>query len=78
MQDTVKLLYACPECGCTDIETSAWIHVNTGTNTEGEGPSSYDFCPQCELHMGGGSFKGGWVQTEVAKPYDPEDVGEEA
>ncbi len=43
---------ACPECGCTDVEVSAWIHDNTGDviSSGNEGPTDQAYCPQCELN----------------------------
>lgn len=41
-------LMACPECGCTDVQTSAWIEVNGESVVNDEGPLDTVFCPQCE------------------------------
>lgn len=41
-----RLMWACDECGCTDVEESVWCNLNTGEKT---GEVSDDiFCPQCE------------------------------
>lgn len=45
---TGKPLNACPECGCTDVEVSAWVHANTNELSESEGPTDQAWCPQCE------------------------------
>lgn len=41
-------LFCCPECGCTDIQFTAWVHANTGEPTGDEGPTDDTWCPQCE------------------------------
>lgn len=43
-------LWACADCGCTDVHQTAWIEVNTGLNTGEEGPLDAYFCPQCEAN----------------------------
>jgi len=44
--------YACPECGCTDVEVAAWVKDNTGevVGTGDEGPRDQAYCPQCEAN----------------------------
>lgn len=41
-------LYACKVCGCTDVECSAWITVNTEELSSSDGPVDNCWCPQCE------------------------------
>lgn len=50
-------VYACPECGCEDIEGTAWIHLNSGNETGGEPPDDDYFCPDCELREGDGHVR---------------------
>jgi len=45
-------MYACPECGCADIEGTAWIHLNTGGVTGDEPPNDDYWCPACMEHYG--------------------------
>ena len=47
-QEPSPPFYACPDCGCTDIETSAWVSVNTNKPTNDEGPTDEVYCPQCD------------------------------
>lgn len=39
---------ACADCGCTDVEVSAWVRANGGFVVEGEGPLEGAWCPRCE------------------------------
>ena len=40
-------LWACQECGCTDVQEPAWIEMNTGELTGDEAPTDRHYCPQC-------------------------------
>lgn len=40
-------LWACTECGCTDVQETAWIEMNGGEVQGDEGPLEQQFCPQC-------------------------------
>lgn len=42
-------LYACEDCGCTDVRVMAWTHANTGAVVGGDvgGDDSY-WCPRCD------------------------------
>lgn len=72
MSDEAKnLLYCCPDCGCTDIQETAWIYVNSGECTQDEGPLEELYCPQCEQDTGAGHFKGA-ADTTIEKPFKPE------
>lgn len=39
--------YACPVCGCTDVETQTWVKTNTNEPTDCVDNEEY-FCPRCE------------------------------
>lgn len=41
-------LYGCETCGCTDIESSTWVNMNTREEIGGDAPTDSIFCPQCE------------------------------
>ena len=41
---------ACPECGCTDVECTAWVCVNSDEVSCGDAPSDNAWCPQCEYN----------------------------
>jgi hypothetical protein len=43
-----KQYMACPDCGCTDVQYTAWVYANTGLNTNDESPTEYAYCPQCD------------------------------
>ena len=45
-------MYVCPECGCADIEGTAWIYLNTGGETGGDPPTDDYWCPACMEHYG--------------------------
>jgi hypothetical protein len=45
-------LYRCPECGGTDVNGTAWIHLNTNEDTGDEPPTDDYWCPDCEDHFG--------------------------
>ena len=47
-QEPSPPFYACPDCGCTDLGTSAWVSVNTNQPTNDEGPTDEVYCPQCD------------------------------
>lgn len=49
-----EMVYACPECGCEDIEGTAWIHLNSGEDSGSEPPGDEYFCPACDLRTGDG------------------------
>lgn len=38
----------CSECGCEDIQATAWIHANTGEVLNDDGPTDQLWCPECE------------------------------
>jgi hypothetical protein len=63
-----KLYYCCPECGCTDIQQSAWVYVNTNTPTDDEGPTDGFFCPICEIEEGEGHTNR-LEETVTVKPF---------
>lgn len=61
------MLWACEECGCTDVQEPAWIVMNTAELTGDEPPTDRHYCPQCddgEAHVNQDAAK--------PKPYDPE------
>lgn len=42
-------LGVCAECGCADIEVTAWVSLNTGEVVDGgDGPTDQVWCPECE------------------------------
>lgn len=43
-------LWACQVCGCTDVQETAWISMNTGEPDGGEGPLEQHWCPECCDH----------------------------
>ena len=43
-----KTSMECVECGSKDLEVSAWIHLNSGQRTEGDGPLESCYCPKCQ------------------------------
>lgn len=45
---TKRVAYECAECGCKDLEVSAWVHINTGRRTGGDGPLEGCYCPKCQ------------------------------
>lgn len=64
-------LFACPDCGCTDIQTSAWVEVNGCSVVNDEGPLDTVYCPQCEVN-GDEGYKGKtryMVETYEPKPF---------
>jgi hypothetical protein len=42
------MIWTCDECGSPDVEVSAWVHINTDTDTGSEGPCSDPYCGVCE------------------------------
>lgn len=61
---------ACPLCGCTDIETVAWVHVNSNIPSMLHDMSDrrHNWCPQCETNFP--VSEGGPPVVGVARPYD--------
>ena len=62
--------WACDKCGCTDVQETAWIHMNTGENTGDEGPLNRHWCPQCG--DGGDGEVGVSQLASEPQPYDPD------
>lgn len=54
--------YACPTCGCTDIQHEEWIETNTGERT-GDPAGTDSWCPQCNDHFSCS------VEAPTPKPY---------
>lgn len=52
-------LWACEECGCTDIQMTAWVDMNgERIRAKGDdGPRTNMWCPQCEEQTGEGEVK---------------------
>ena len=72
----MSTLYACPECGCTDVEVTAWINVNTSEISGSDGPLETAWCPQCE-HAGRESDigKGRHLETvDNPKPFKEAEI----
>ncbi len=69
MENETKTYYCCPECGCTDIQMSAWVYCNTLVNTQDEGPLDELYCPQCEHETGDGNIGKSWNDTITEKPF---------
>lgn len=64
---------ACPECGCTDVEVSAWINANSLQVIDGEGPTSNAWCPQCEVDGLDGNMRSqDLVQVDEPQPFNQE------
>jgi hypothetical protein len=59
---TDKTLGACEECGCTDIQVTAWIEFNTHAIQGDDGPTDQVWCPQCESETC-------FAFTDTLKPY---------
>lgn len=67
-----QTLFVCPECGCQNVECTAWINANTDEimNSGADGPLDDYWCPVCEDHVG-------YMETaevEVEAPPTREDV----
>jgi len=57
-QDDEKKSYqACPDCGCTDIECSAWVNVNNDEVSSSDPPNDTAWCPQCSYNGMEGTMK---------------------
>ena len=60
-------VYACDECGNTDLHCTAWIELNTEKPTQDEPPTDQVWCPKCEEEGRGGETS--WYGVhEIAKP----------
>jgi hypothetical protein len=59
-------LWACADCGCTDVQVMVWTHANNPTTTYGEVEhgEAY-FCPQCE------DAKSRLDEVDKPKPFKP-------
>jgi hypothetical protein len=70
LAESAKVLDACPECGCTDIEVSAWVHANTNQVSNSEGPLDDAWCPQCEANGYESTFRARHAaKTTIEQPY---------
>ena len=75
-----KPYLACPACGCTDIQVSAWINANTGAVITCARSVDYFYCPQCDYMGLDATFKQAesvrrlrpFVSGNVAKGRDSE------
>jgi hypothetical protein len=69
-KDATREYYACPECGCTDIQCTAWVDVNAERIHNGDAPFDDKlWCPQCADKGYEGTFKSGFVEkTDTEKP----------
>lgn len=48
--EQLRLEYAaCSECGCTDIHSLEWMHLNTGESLDQD--IERFWCPQCEEEL---------------------------
>lgn len=45
-------MYACPECGCIDVEGTEWVKLNSSEFAGGDPPTEDYWCPACEVHYG--------------------------
>ena len=43
-------LYACIECGCIDVQGTAWVELNKNEMLPDEPPNDDIWCPNCEEH----------------------------
>lgn len=68
---TALQYWACQECGCTDIQGTAWIEINSDIPNQDDPPTDYGFCPQCEQTSGDGSFKMRCDLVDERKPFEP-------
>lgn len=71
-------LMACPDCGCTDIECTAWVNVNGDEVSSSDPPNDTVWCPQCSYNGDEGTMKYRFLITvSKAKPvcFDEEAVG---
>lgn len=48
MAESSAAYYQCPTCGCQDVEGTAWMHLNSGKEADGDPPRDEYWCPQCE------------------------------
>lgn len=60
--------YACPHCGCTDIQLQVWQHANSGEVYDEAG--GYNWCPRCEDKTGDGEV-GYMVMVDKPDPHRP-------
>jgi hypothetical protein len=62
--------FACQECGCTDVQMTAWLDVNSDIANQDEPPTDQSFCPQCEQDQGDGSSqKRRFDEVEKRQPF---------
>lgn len=64
--------YACPQCGCTDIEMTAWVSVNSDMPTQDEPPRDDGWCPQCGIDGDGELHKCRFDTVDEPKPFNRE------
>jgi hypothetical protein len=64
--------YACPECGCTDIEMTAWLKVNADQPTQDEPPRDDGWCPQCGIDGNGELADCRFAEADEPKPFSRE------
>ena len=64
--------FACPECGCTDIEMTAWVDVNSDQPNQDEPPRDDGWCPQCGDGGDGELHKCRFDMVDERKPFAKE------
>lgn len=63
-------LYACPTCGCTDVQYTCWVEANYERIINDEPPTDYAYCPQCEVNGDEPSMRtGDFVLADTPRPF---------
>ena len=65
-------LWVCPDCGCADIQGTAWLHLNSWRALDGDPPSDDYWCPACDEHVGRAVIlASGGIDPETGRIYEP-------
>jgi hypothetical protein len=64
--------WACPTCGCTEIEGQAWVNINEDRLLNSEPPSDHYWCPQCDINGNDGHFEKGCDEVQEWQPITEE------
>ena len=45
---TIKKIYVCSKCRSRDVQSTAWVTLNTGVPNNSEGPLDSVWCDECQ------------------------------
>ncbi len=68
ISESVGIWYACPVCGCTDVQVQNWVYVNTEEVVDSCG--GYAWCVQCGNGADGEISETGMIEVDREQPFN--------